>query len=174
MDIDMTALRGSGAREGDLRSTSSSRRSRRRCSTAYQHTEGAQPHARVELDRKSGHVTVLRGGAGRGRQIVREYDDTPEDFGRIAAMTAKQVILQRLREARGRRHLRRVRRQGGRPRHRRGPGQGIDPTGIVIVDLGKVEALLPPPSRCRARRTSTASGSSARRRGAARGCAARR
>ena len=31
--------------------------------------------------------------------LVREWDDTPHDFGRIAAMTAKQVILQRLREA---------------------------------------------------------------------------
>ena len=30
---------------------------------------------------------------------MREYEDTPHDFGRIAAMTAKQVILQRLREA---------------------------------------------------------------------------
>ena len=30
---------------------------------------------------------------------AREYDDTPTGFGRIAATTAKQVILQRLREA---------------------------------------------------------------------------
>ena len=31
--------------------------------------------------------------------VAREYDDTPADFGRIAATTAKQVILQRLRDA---------------------------------------------------------------------------
>ena len=31
--------------------------------------------------------------------VLREFDDTPRDFGRIAAMTAKQVILQRLRDA---------------------------------------------------------------------------
>src|SRR5215213_9505490 len=32
-------------------------------------------------------------------RILKEWEDTPEDFGRIAAQTAKQVILQRLREA---------------------------------------------------------------------------
>ena len=31
--------------------------------------------------------------------VIREWDDTPDDFGRIAAQTAKQVILQRIREA---------------------------------------------------------------------------
>ncbi|MTD43153.1 transcription termination/antitermination protein NusA [Conexibacter sp. W3-3-2] len=33
------------------------------------------------------------------RDQIEEIDDTPEDFGRIAAQTAKQVILQRIREA---------------------------------------------------------------------------
>jgi len=31
--------------------------------------------------------------------VVREWDDTASDFGRIAAQAAKQVILQRIREA---------------------------------------------------------------------------
>ena len=31
--------------------------------------------------------------------VVAEYDDTPEGFGRIAATTAKQIMLQRLRDA---------------------------------------------------------------------------
>ena len=35
--------------------------------------------------------------AGLGN-IGPEYDDTPSDFGRIAAMTAKQVLVQRLRD----------------------------------------------------------------------------
>ena len=30
---------------------------------------------------------------------MREWDDTPEGFGRVAATTAAQVILQRLRDA---------------------------------------------------------------------------
>jgi N utilization substance protein A len=67
--------------------------------TAYKHTEGAQPHARVELDRKSGEVTVLAQELAEDGTVAREYDDTPEGFGRIAASTAKQVIVQRLREA---------------------------------------------------------------------------
>ncbi|MBC7373964.1 MAG: transcription termination/antitermination protein NusA [Frankiales bacterium] len=67
--------------------------------TAYRHTEGAQPQARVALDRGSGEVVVLAQELGEGGEVAREYDDTPEDFGRIAASTAKQVILQRLREA---------------------------------------------------------------------------
>jgi N utilization substance protein A len=33
------------------------------------------------------------------RDQIDEADDTPDDFGRIAAQTAKQVILQRIREA---------------------------------------------------------------------------
>ncbi len=32
-------------------------------------------------------------------EVVHEWDDTPEGFGRIAATTARQVILQRLRDA---------------------------------------------------------------------------
>jgi N utilization substance protein A len=67
--------------------------------TAYRHTEGAQPHARVEIDRRTGVATVLAQEIDSEGQVVREFDDTPHDFGRIAAMTARQVILQRLREA---------------------------------------------------------------------------
>jgi N utilization substance protein A len=40
-----------------------------------------------------------RPGAGPDGEVVREWDDTPSDFGRIAASTAKQVIVQRLRDA---------------------------------------------------------------------------
>lgn len=67
--------------------------------TAYRHTEGHRPGARIEIDRKTGVVRVLvaeRDGSG---EVIGEYDDTPEGFGRIAATTARQVILQRLRDA---------------------------------------------------------------------------
>ncbi|MFV0534029.1 MAG: transcription termination factor NusA [Cumulibacter sp.] len=67
--------------------------------SAYRHTEGHAPRARVEIDRKSGLVQVLAQEVDAEGAVLREWDDTPEDFGRIAAMTAKQVILQRLREA---------------------------------------------------------------------------
>jgi N utilization substance protein A len=76
--------------------------------------------------------------------VVREWDDTPHDFGRIAAMTAKQVILQRLREATDEVHF-------GEYAGRDGDlitgivqaDAARAEKGIVIVDLGKLEAVLP-------------------------------
>ncbi len=66
--------------------------------TAYKHTQGHAGHARVEIDRKSGAIRVWGQEADESGEVVREWDDTPEDFGRIAATTARQVILQRLRD----------------------------------------------------------------------------
>src|SRR5918999_2661444 len=71
---------------------------------AYHRTEGAAAHARVELDRSTGHVTVWAAETDEEGNALREYDDTPSGFGRIAATTAKQVILQRLRDAEEVRH----------------------------------------------------------------------
>jgi N utilization substance protein A len=96
--IDMAALRGL-EREKDLSFDLVVGAIETALLTAYKHTEGAQPHARVELDRTTGEVVVLAQELDEDGQVVREYDDTPEGFGRIAASTAKQVILQRLREA---------------------------------------------------------------------------
>jgi transcription termination factor NusA len=67
--------------------------------TAYRHTDGAAPSARVVLDRKAGDAVVLAQELGDDGEVLREWDDTPAGFGRIAATTAKQVVLQRLREA---------------------------------------------------------------------------
>lgn len=67
--------------------------------TAYRHTEGHQPHARVEVDRKTGVVRVIAHTLNPDGGVQEEWDDTPEGFGRIAATTARQVILQRLRDA---------------------------------------------------------------------------
>src|SRR6202161_262424 len=66
---------------------------------AYQSTLGAAATARVEIDRGSGHVTVWASEPAEDGAVAREYDDTPDGFGRIAATTARQVILQRLRDA---------------------------------------------------------------------------
>jgi len=67
--------------------------------TAYKHTDGHQPHARIDIDRKSGVVRVIAYTTGADGAVDEEWDDTPADFGRIAATTARQVILQRLRDA---------------------------------------------------------------------------
>jgi N utilization substance protein A len=67
--------------------------------TAYKHTDGHQPHARIDIDRKTGLVRVLAQELGEDGAVAHEWDDTPEGFGRIAATTARQVIVQRLRDA---------------------------------------------------------------------------
>jgi N utilization substance protein A len=67
--------------------------------TAYRHTEGHHPDARIEIDRKSGEVQVIAIETGDDGAMVREWDDTPEGFGRVAATTARQVMLQRFRDA---------------------------------------------------------------------------
>jgi N utilization substance protein A len=113
--------------------------------TAYRHTEGSYPHARVEIDRKTGAVAVIAAEVDDDGTVLREFDDTPHDFGRIAAMTAKQVILQRLREATDEVHF-------GEYAGRDGDlvtgviqaHESRTEKGIVTVDLGKIEAMLPP------------------------------
>ncbi|ALG12950.1 transcription termination factor NusA [Kibdelosporangium phytohabitans] len=67
--------------------------------TAYKHTDGHVPHAKIDIDRRTGVVRVLAQKLGPAGEVAEEWDDTPEGFGRIAATTARQVILQRLRDA---------------------------------------------------------------------------
>ncbi|WP_377641713.1 transcription termination factor NusA [Oryzobacter terrae] len=125
---------------------------------AYQRTEGHFRHARAELDRKTGHVVVWareehevepeegevddEGNPARPRREVGpEFDDTPTGFGRVAAATARQVIVQRLRDIeddailgdfKGREGdiVAGVIQQSPDPRH-------------VTVDFGTVEGILP-------------------------------
>ena len=83
------------------------------------------------------------------RGQIEEVEVTPENFGRIAAQTAKQVIIQRIREA--------ERELMFDEYHGR---EGDIVTGIVqqsdqrytLIDLGKVEALLPPSEQVRGER----------------------
>jgi N utilization substance protein A len=71
-----------------------------------------------------------------------EFDDTPDDFGRIAATTAKQVILQRLRDAEDEATF------GEYVGHEGDIVAGVVQQGRdarnIQVDLGKIEAVLPP------------------------------
>jgi N utilization substance protein A len=109
---------------------------------AYHHTEGHQQQARVELDRKTGHVTVWAAELDDQGLKVGEYDDTPADFGRIAATVAKQVLMQRLREATDDVTFEEfAAREGDLV-----SGviqQGSDPR-LVYVNLGSVEGIIPP------------------------------
>lgn len=107
---------------------------------AYKRMPSAAEEAVVTIDPDSGEIRVFGQELNDDGEVVREWDDTPENFGRIAAQTAKQVILQRIREAE--RDLK-YEEYAGR--------EGDIVTGIVqqtdnrytLLDLGKVEALLP-------------------------------
>ncbi len=107
---------------------------------AYKRLPKAAEEAVVTIDPDSGEIKVYGQELDVEGNVVREWDDTPEDFGRIAAQTAKQVILQRIREAE--RDLK-YEEYAGR--------EGDIVTGIIqqsdnrytLLDLGKVEALLP-------------------------------
>lgn len=109
--------------------------------TAYHKTPGAQEDARVVLDRKTGHVSVLAAELDDEGNRIGEYDDTPEGFGRIAATTAKQIMLQRLRDAEDDVKF-------GEFLGKEGDlisgviQQGRNPDD-VMVDLGRLEAILP-------------------------------
>ncbi|MFB4192782.1 transcription termination factor NusA [Streptomyces carpaticus] len=149
MDIDMSALRGL-VREKEISFDLLVEAIESALLIAYHRTEGSRRHARVVLDRATGHVTVwakedvadLEVGEDGERPEPREFDDTPDGFGRIAATTAKQVILQRLRDAEGDVTF-------GEYAGREGDvvagvvQQGRDPRS-VLVDIGKMEAVLPP------------------------------
>ena len=107
---------------------------------AYKRMPGAAEEAVVTIDPETGEIRVYGQELDEEGAVVREWDDTPKDFGRIAAQTAKQVIFQRIREAE--RDLK-YEEYAGR--------EGDIVTGIIqqsdnrytLLDLGKVEALLP-------------------------------
>ena len=140
MDIDMTLLRML-EREKEIPFEVLVEAIEQALLTAYHKSDGSQEHARVDLDRRSGHVTVMAQERDEEGNLVGEYDDTPNGFGRIAATTAKQIMLQRLRDAEDERKF-------GEFSGREGDiisgiiQQGRNPDD-VMVDLGKLEALLP-------------------------------
>ncbi|MCQ4119380.1 transcription termination factor NusA [Rhodococcus tibetensis] len=99
MNIDIAALRAIEADKGVSIETVIST-IQTALLTAYRHTEGHKNHARIDVDTKSGIVRVMAHDVDAdGNMVGEEWDDTPEGFGRIAATTARQVILQRLRDA---------------------------------------------------------------------------
>jgi len=105
--------------------------------------DGEQPsQARVALDRKTGKVSVFVAEHDDEGNVIGEAEDSPSDFGRIAAFAAKQVINQRLRDIADEHVL-------GEFKGREGDivagviQQGPNPR-MIHVDLGTIEAILPP------------------------------
>jgi len=141
MDIDVSALKAL-VREKDLSLDLVVDTIEQALLTAYLRTEGAATRARATLDRKTGHVVVYATELDDEGNVVREYDDTPNDFGRIAATTARQVLLNRLREAEDDvTHNEFAGREGDLVS---GIIQQNSNPRMVRVDIGKVEANLPP------------------------------
>ena len=102
---------------------------------------GAHEFSWVTIDPETMDIRVLAQDLDEeGEPIGEEFDVTPENFGRIAAQTARQVMTQRIREAE--RDLK-YEEYAGR--------EGDIVTGMIqqtdarytLLDLGRVEALLP-------------------------------
>ena len=89
--------------------------------TAYHKTPGAQEQARVELDRKTGHVTVLATEVDDDGTAGREYDDTPDGLRPDRRHDREADHAAAAARRRGRHPVRRVLRQGGRHRLRGHP-----------------------------------------------------
>jgi N utilization substance protein A len=130
--------------------------------SAYKRDSGGTQYLEAKIDPSTGEVKMLA-----GREVVETVEDpenhislagarelkpdaelgevvyvetTPPDFGRIAAQTAKQVILQRIREAeRDALYDSYVGREGEIVG---GTVRTIDARGIA-VNLGRIEALVP-------------------------------
>ena len=109
--------------------------------SAYKRMPGAHEYAWVTIDPDTFDMRVFAQEIDEdGEPYGPELDVTPDDFGRIAAMTARQVMTQRIREAE--RELK-YEEYAGR--------EGDIVTGIIqqtdsrytLLDLGRVEALLP-------------------------------
>src|SRR5437879_8617007 len=130
--------------------------------SASRKTLGAAENVRMEIDRHTGALKVF----GR-KKVVEEVTDNkleisladakalnpeaeledeleqelpPQEFGRIAAQTAKQVILQRVRDAERDRIFKEF--EGKDGQILRGVVHRIEKRN-VIVEIGKAEAILP-------------------------------
>ncbi|NLE72885.1 MAG: transcription termination/antitermination protein NusA [Actinomycetales bacterium] len=147
MDIDMTALR-LVEHERDISLDTLVAAIEHALLSAYHRTPGAYEHARVEVDRRTGHVTVWArekfppAVEGEPPTLGPEFDHTPEGFGRVATSTARQVIVQRLRDAEDEQVLGSFR--GAEGEIVAGEvQQGRDPR-VVLVAVRGTEAVLPP------------------------------
>lgn len=143
MNIDMAALR-SLETERDISLETVVTAIEAALASAYQHTEDAEPNARVVLDRVTGEVTVFAREVDDSGAVLSEWEATPKDFGRIAVATARQIILQRLRDAESEVRVGEYQSKEGDivlgivAQH-----DGQRAKGSVLLDLGKIEAVLP-------------------------------
>ena len=98
--------------------------------TAARKKYGDEENLRVSIDRETGSVRAFD---GEGKPL-------PLDLGRIAAQTAKQVMVQKIREEERRKVYEDYKDRVGELVT--GPVRRVE-KGLVILDLGRTEALLP-------------------------------
>lgn len=134
--------------------------------SAYKKDFGSKENVRVEIDEDEGEARVYSQRKvveevetpndeitlEKAREIdpsyelgdIVEEEITPANFGRIAAQTAKQVVMQRIREAE---------RDVIFDHYKKKEGELITGTihrfhyDNILIDMGKTEALLPPPEQ---------------------------
>jgi transcription termination/antitermination protein NusA len=108
--------------------------------SAYRRSAEAKgDEARATVDRQTGRITLYAQEVDEDGNIISEWEEEPHDFGRIVAQTAKQVLLQRLREAeREVTYGEYVGREGDII-----TGVVSQQGNVTLVDLGRTEALLP-------------------------------
>jgi transcription termination/antitermination protein NusA len=109
---------------------------------AYHRNIGNTDKARAQLDQKTGHVLIFTAVLDEEGNQTGETEATPDNFGRIAAGAAKQVIASRLRE---------INDEGVFGEFKGKDGDIVAGTiqqgqrqYMVYVDLGSIEAIMPP------------------------------
>ena len=140
MDIDLAALRAI-ERDKEIPMDYLIRTLEDALLNAYQKTDNPLRGVKVEVDRKTGRVRVLAPEFGDDDEVIGYYDDTPEDFGRVAASTARQVIFQRLREAEDDQKYGHF--SGAEGDILTGVIQADRDSRAVRIDLGSLEATMP-------------------------------
>ncbi len=148
MKIDLAMLRGL-EREKDIPFEELAEIIEQAIQTAYlRHAENQgitvpdERSVNVQLDRKSGEITVLVPELGDDGEVIGDAHVMTDEFGRVASSAAKQVINQRLRDLSDDAVL-------GAFKDKEGQivsgvvQQGTNPR-MVQIDLGELEAILPP------------------------------
>ncbi|MHA6525342.1 transcription termination factor NusA [Tessaracoccus sp. G1721] len=140
MDVDLAALRAI-ERDKDISEEYLIKTLEDALLNAYNKTPHALRGVKVEVNRKTGKVSVLAPEFNDDDEVIGYFDDTPDDFGRIAAATARQVIFQRIREAEDDQKFGHF--SGTEGDIIVGTIQQDRDTRAVRVDLGTLEAMMP-------------------------------
>ena len=141
MDIDLSVLRGL-EREKEIPFKELVEIIEAAILAAYHRTVGNTDKARAVLDQKTGHVQIFATTLDEEGNETGESEATPDGFGRIAASAAKQVIASRLREINDEGLFGEFKGKDGDIVA--GTIQQGQRSYMVYVDLGSIEAIMPP------------------------------